>query len=391
MVRKRKDVAGEETENSGNGETGWDQVMNGPTDGGALGGGAIRARKRFVGVRQRPSGRWVAEIKDTIQQIRVWLGTFDTAEEAARAYDEAACLLRGANTRTNFWPCNPSNKSSALSSKITNLLLQRLKARNGANVSNGAYGASMAMTHSFQHHQQFQESTQVQDSDFHQLFDISDANSDNATNYTSATTYTSGFCSANLIESEGNGSKDGFLGENFRGIDHSLVRDEPKLEENEETDLGMPDLLFVDDVGSSMNYSPFEIAEEITKPMGEENYNEDPSMLNEAMKRMKFERNISASLYAFNGISECLRMTIGSGSDSENGKPEQLSNLGAKNGEIWGESNGENDLANKPSESEHTLTSIESFSSSSSKEGDESFLWSSLDLPSLDMFFSGSN
>ncbi|KAE8657417.1 hypothetical protein F3Y22_tig00116995pilonHSYRG00067 [Hibiscus syriacus] len=32
-----------------------------------------RARKRFVGVRQRPSGRWVAEIKDTIQKIRVWL------------------------------------------------------------------------------------------------------------------------------------------------------------------------------------------------------------------------------------------------------------------------------------------------------------------------------
>ncbi|XP_062190789.1 ethylene-responsive transcription factor ERN1-like [Phragmites australis] len=57
---------------------------------------------KFVGVRQRPSGRWVAEIKDTTQKIRMWLGTFETAEEAARAYDEAACLLRGANTRTNF-------------------------------------------------------------------------------------------------------------------------------------------------------------------------------------------------------------------------------------------------------------------------------------------------
>ncbi|KVI08407.1 AP2/ERF domain-containing protein, partial [Cynara cardunculus var. scolymus] len=57
---------------------------------------------KFVGVRQRPSGRWVAEIKDTTQKIRMWLGTFETAEEAARAYDEAACLLRGSNTRTNF-------------------------------------------------------------------------------------------------------------------------------------------------------------------------------------------------------------------------------------------------------------------------------------------------
>ncbi|KAH0463666.1 hypothetical protein IEQ34_008248 [Dendrobium chrysotoxum] len=59
-------------------------------------------RSGFVGVRQRPSGRWVAEIKDSSQRIRLWLGTFDTAEEAARAYDEAARALRGDNTRTNF-------------------------------------------------------------------------------------------------------------------------------------------------------------------------------------------------------------------------------------------------------------------------------------------------
>ena len=46
-----------------------------------------KSKKRFVGVRQRPSGRWVAEIKDTTQKIRLWLGTFDSAEEGAKAYD----------------------------------------------------------------------------------------------------------------------------------------------------------------------------------------------------------------------------------------------------------------------------------------------------------------
>ncbi|KAJ8448100.1 hypothetical protein Cgig2_031824 [Carnegiea gigantea] len=76
---------------------------------------------KFVGVRQRPSGRWVAEIKDTTQKIRMWLGTFETAEEAARAYDEAACLLRGSNTRTNFVVTHIS-PNSPLASRIKNLL-----------------------------------------------------------------------------------------------------------------------------------------------------------------------------------------------------------------------------------------------------------------------------
>ncbi|WOG82853.1 hypothetical protein DCAR_0102022 [Daucus carota subsp. sativus] len=84
-------------------------------------------KTKFLGVRQRPSGKWVAEIKNTTQKIRMWLGTFDTAEEAARAYDEAACLLRGSNTRTNF--VGQISPSSALSLKIKNLLIQKKSQR----------------------------------------------------------------------------------------------------------------------------------------------------------------------------------------------------------------------------------------------------------------------
>ncbi|KAM3397627.1 ethylene-responsive transcription factor ERN3 [Capsicum galapagoense] len=68
--------------------------------------------RKFVGVRQRPSGRWVAEIKDSSQRVRLWLGTYDTPEEAARAYDEAARALRGENARTNFAPSAPNNPNT---------------------------------------------------------------------------------------------------------------------------------------------------------------------------------------------------------------------------------------------------------------------------------------
>lgn len=153
MARKRKVAEAVEEVNPCDDNMAWHEMMK---EASVL-GSARRLRKKFVGVRQRPSGRWVAEIKDTIQKIRVWLGTFDTAEEAARAYDEAACILRGANTRTNFWPSSQSSSTPALPSKITNLLLQSLKARNNNNnpCSHSSYSSSS--TSSFINHQQKQQ------------------------------------------------------------------------------------------------------------------------------------------------------------------------------------------------------------------------------------------
>ncbi|XP_028779312.1 ethylene-responsive transcription factor SHINE 2 [Neltuma alba] len=85
---------------------------------------------KFRGVRQRQWGSWVSEIRHPLLKRRVWLGTFETAEAAAKAYDQAAILMNGQSAKTNF-PTSmyqPQDNPASLSPKgLSDLLSTKLK------------------------------------------------------------------------------------------------------------------------------------------------------------------------------------------------------------------------------------------------------------------------
>ncbi|RCV14977.1 hypothetical protein SEVIR_3G023200v4 [Setaria viridis] len=80
--------------------------------------------QRFRGVRQRHWGSWVSEIRHPLLKTRIWLGTYETAEDAARAYDEAARLMSGPAARTNF-PLSSSTGAGATLSPTLRAKLEK--------------------------------------------------------------------------------------------------------------------------------------------------------------------------------------------------------------------------------------------------------------------------
>ncbi|KAL4304101.1 hypothetical protein GQ457_10G017320 [Hibiscus cannabinus] len=84
------------------------------------------SHSRYKGARKRNWGKWVSEIRLPNSRERIWLGSYDSAEKAARAFDAALFCLRGRSAKFNF-PDNPPDIANARS--LTPSEIQAVAAR----------------------------------------------------------------------------------------------------------------------------------------------------------------------------------------------------------------------------------------------------------------------
>ncbi|KAE9464587.1 hypothetical protein C3L33_03504, partial [Rhododendron williamsianum] len=110
-----------------------------------MSGGAGNRDGRYKGVRMRKWGKWVAEVRQPNSRDRIWLGSYRTAEEAARAYDAAAFCLRGPSATLNFPDCPPDVPDAAELSRSQIQVAAARHARGAAEEEEGESGGGGAV------------------------------------------------------------------------------------------------------------------------------------------------------------------------------------------------------------------------------------------------------